>query len=296
MNTATSTPTQPAQTTAAASLSAFDFFDFNGRHVFVAGGSSGINLGIADAFAARGAQVAIASRSQERIDGAVEQLRRHRGGVEGYSADVRDPAAIASALSQAHTRFGPIDVLISGAAGNFVAPALGMSPNGFKTVVDIDLNGTFNVLRAAHEFLRKPGASVINITAAQSFNPTPYQAHVCAAKAGVDMLTRTLAMEWGVDGIRINSILPGPIADTEGVRRLAPNDEARARMLSRIPLGRFGSLADIAHMAMVLSSPLASFVTGAIVPVDGGGVLSGSRDLSASYQPRDGRHTEAGSP
>lgn len=263
-----------------------NYFDFKGRHLFVAGGSSGINLGIALAFAARGAKVAIASRSQERIDGALAQLRSHGAEAAGFAADVRQPEAIGAALQQAHARFGAIDVLVSGAAGNFVAPALGMSPNAFKTVVDIDLNGTFNVLRAAHEYLRKPGASVINITAAQSFNPTPLQAHVCAAKAGVDMLTRTLAMEWGGDGIRINSILPGPIDDTEGVRRLFPSDEARAKGLARIPLRRFGSLADVAHMALVLSSPLAAYVTGAIVPVDGGGVLSGSRDFSSSYVPR----------
>jgi NAD(P)-dependent dehydrogenase (short-subunit alcohol dehydrogenase family) len=263
-----------------------DFFDFSDRHVFVAGGSSGINLGIAEAFAERGARVAIASRSAERIAGALARLRRHGGEAEGYPADVREPAQIAGALAAAHARFGAIDVLVSGAAGNFVAPALGMSANGFKTVVDIDLNGSFNVLRAAHEFLRKPGASVISISAAQSFNPTPFQAHVCAAKAGVDMLIRTLAMEWGGDGIRLNSILPGPIDDTEGVRRLAPNEEARRRMLSVIPLGRFGTLSDVAHMALVLASPLAAFVTGAVVPVDGGGMLSGSRDLSAAYLPR----------
>ena len=155
---------------------------------------------------------------------------RHGGAAEGYSADVRDAAAVADALKQAHARFGPIDVLVSGAAGNFLAPALGMSANGFKTVVDIDLLGSFNVLRGAHEFLRKPGASVISISASQAFVPTPYQAHVCAAKAGVDMLTHVLAMEWGGDGIRVNSIVPGPIEGTEGIRRLAPNDEERARM------------------------------------------------------------------
>ena len=263
-----------------------DFFDFTGKVVFVAGGSSGINLGIASAFAARGAKVAIASRSQERIDGAVDELRKHGGEVAGYSADVRDPTQIAGALGQAHARFGPIDVLVSGAAGNFVAPALGMSANGFKTVVDIDLNGTVNVLRSAHQYLRKPGASVINISASQAFIPTPYQAHVCAAKAGVDMLTRVLAMEWGADGIRINSIVPGPIADTEGIRRLAPTDEARAAMLARVPLGRMGSKQDVANMAMFLSSPFASYVTGGIIPVDGGISLGGSRDFSGAVAPR----------
>jgi NAD(P)-dependent dehydrogenase (short-subunit alcohol dehydrogenase family) len=258
-------------------------FDFKGRTVFVAGGSSGINLGIADAFARHGAAVAILSRSQERIDGALAQLRAHGGAAEGYSADVRDAAAVAQALKLAHTRFGPIDVLVCGAAGNFLAPALGMSANGFKTVVDIDLLGSFNVLRAAHEFLRKPGASVINISASQAFVPTPYQAHVCAAKAGVDMLTRVLAMEWGGDGIRVNSIVPGPIDGTEGMRRLAPNDEERARMTARVPLGRYGSVDDIAGIAMVLSSPLGAYVTGVVLPVDGGISLSGPRDFSAAW-------------
>jgi len=260
-----------------------DPFDFTGRTVFVAGGSSGINLGIADGFARHGASVAILSRSQPRIDTALAQLRAHGVAAEGYSADVRDAAAVADALAQAHTRFGPIDVLVSGAAGNFLAPALGMSANGFKTVVDIDLLGSFNVLRAAHEFLRKPGASVISISASQAFVPTPYQVHVCAAKAGVDMLTRTLAMEWGGDGIRVNSIVPGPIEGTEGIRRLAPNDAERARIAERVPLGRYGSLDDIAGIAMVLSSSLGAYITGVVLPVDGGISLAGPRDFSAAW-------------
>lgn len=260
--------------------------DFTGRTAFVAGGSSGINLAIADALAARGARVAIASRSAERVAQAVDHLRRHGGEVEGFSADVRDMNAVETALSAAHVQFGPIDVLVSGAAGNFVAPALGMSSNGFRTVVDIDLVGTFNVLRAAHAHLRRPGAAVLNISAPQSYNPTLYQAHACAAKAGVDMLTRVLAMEWGPDGIRINSLVPGPIEGTEGIRRLAPGDKAQAAMAATIPLGRFGQTEEVADMALVLCSPLARFVTGAVVPVDGGSSLPGGRDLSAALGTR----------
>jgi NAD(P)-dependent dehydrogenase (short-subunit alcohol dehydrogenase family) len=259
-----------------------DIFDFSGNTVFVAGGSSGINLAIADAYAARGAQVAIVSRSQERVDGAVAGLRAHGGRVEGYAADVRDASAISDVLSRAHDSLGRFDVLVSGAAGNFVAPALGMSSNGFKTVIDIDLNGTFNVLRHAHQYLKRPGASVINISAPQASNPTMYQAHVCAAKAGVDMLTRVLAMEWGADGIRVNSIVPGPIGDTEGVRRLAPTGEARRAMEASVPLGRFGMKQDVANMALILASDLASFVTGAIIPVDGGSSLAGGRNLGGA--------------
>ncbi|MEJ8845845.1 SDR family oxidoreductase [Variovorax rhizosphaerae] len=267
-------------------LTSQDLLDFTGRHVFVAGGSSGINLAIADAFARRGARVSIASRSAERVAGAVAQLRSHGNEAEGYSADVREYEAIEAALAQASRRFGAIDVLVSGAAGNFVAPALGMSSKGFRTVVDIDLVGGFNVLRAAHAHLRRPGASVINISAPQAANPTPYQAHVCAAKAGLDMLTRVLAMEWGADGVRVNSIVPGPIGDTEGVRRLAPGDGALAAMTATIPLGRMGTTAEVADMAMVLSSPPAAFVTGAVIPVEGGSSLAGGRDLGAAVQSR----------
>ncbi len=251
---------------------------FKDKSVFVAGGSSGINLGITLAFAQAGARVAIASRSAERVAGAVEALRQHGGQVEGYSADVRDPDAIAAVLQQAREAIGPFDVLVSGAAGNFVAPALGMSAKGFKTVVDIDLNGTFHVLRAGFEHLNRPGACVLNISAPQAFNPTKFQAHVCAAKAGVDMLTRVLAMEWGPEGVRVNSIVPGPIGGTEGIRRLAPTPEAVQRMTDSVPLQRMGRVQEIADMALFLASSYASFVTGAIIPVDGGSSLAGGRD------------------
>lgn len=257
---------------------------FQGKHVFVAGGSSGINLGIAKAFVEAGAHVAIASRSAERVEAAVAELAGlAMAGVQvlGFSADVRDPQAIGHALAEAHAALGDIDVLVSGAAGNFVAPVLGMSANGFGTVVDIDLKGTFNVMRQAHAYLRKPGASLINISASQSYTPTKYQAHVCAAKAGVDMLTRVLALEWGEQGIRINSIVPGPIGDTEGIRRLAPTPEAMQRMNDTVPLKRMGTVTDVADMALFLSSSYASFVTGAVIPVDGGISLVGGRDLSA---------------
>jgi NAD(P)-dependent dehydrogenase (short-subunit alcohol dehydrogenase family) len=251
-----------------------DPFDFTGKTVFVAGGSSGINLGIADAFAAAGANLAIASRSQERVDAACASLARQGHGVLGKSADVRNYEAIAAALAEAEARFGFIDVLVSGAAGNFPAPALGMSANAFKAVVDIDLLGTFNVLRAAHQHLKKPGAAIINISAPQSYNPMALQVHACAAKAGVDQVMRVLAIEWGADGIRVNSIAPGPIEGTEGFRRLG-TPESHASMLKRLPLERFGTLADVAQLALFLASPLASYITGALIPVDGGWSLLG---------------------
>jgi NAD(P)-dependent dehydrogenase (short-subunit alcohol dehydrogenase family) len=262
-----------------------DAFDFTNRTVFVAGGTSGINLGVAEAFACCGARVAVMSRHQTRVDEAVARLENCGPEAIGFVADVRDYAAVEAALAAAHDRFSVLDVLVSGAAGNFPASALGMSPNAFKAVVDIDLLGTFNVLRAAHRFLKRPGASVINISAPQSIQPMLMQAHVCAAKAGVDMLTRTLALEWGRDGIRVNAIIPGPIDGTEGMARLAPTPEAKRACAESVPLGRMGVPADVARAAVFLGSDLASFITGTIIPVDGGWVLSGAATYMASVAP-----------
>ena len=255
---------------------------FRNRHVFVAGGSSGINFGIAQAFARAGAKLSIISRSADKVAGAVTGLQALGAQAQGCSADVRQPEALEAAFAQAVASFGPIDVLVSGAAGNFLARAMDMSPNAFKTVVDIDLLGSFNVVRAAYAHLKRPGASVIQISAGQSFTPTPYQAHVCAAKAGVDMLTRVLALEWGTEGIRINSIVPGPISNTEGIRRLAPGEDALAAMAERVPLKRMGQVEDIARMAMFLCSDWGAWITGAVIPVDGGLALTGPRDFSAA--------------
>ena len=250
-----------------------------GKTAFVAGGSSGINLGIAKRFAAAGANVVLISRSQEKIEAAAKEVSTFGKPAIGIAADVRDYAAVEAALKRTFDEFGPIDVVLSGAAGNFVAPALGMSANGFKTVVDIDLIGTFNVLRASFEFLRRPGASLISITAGQAERASLFQAHVCAAKAGINMLTKCLALEWGPAGVRVNAISPGPIADTEGMARLATTPEAEARVKERNPLRRYGTKDEIADMALFLSSDQAAYVNGAIVPVDGG---SGAGDASGN--------------
>ncbi len=255
--------------------------DFSGKNVFVVGGTSGINLGIAQAFAAAGARVAVASRSQDKVDAAVEGLRALGAEAAGFSADVRDVDAVKAAMAGVHAAFGNIDVLVSGAAGNFPAPALGMSPNGFGAVVDIDLRGTFHVLQSAHPFLAKPGASIVNISAPQAFLPMQFQVHVCAAKAGVDMVTRVLAMEWGGEGIRVNSVVPGPIEGTEGMKRLTPTPELERAVARTVPLGRLGTLRDIANAVMFLASPLAQYVTGAVIPVDGGWSLGGASVMGA---------------
>lgn len=246
------------------------------RHVLVAGGTSGINLGIARGFAADGARVSVFSRSADKVEAAVAELSALGPSAHGGTADVRDPDAVAQVLADAVAAHGPIDVLVSGAAGNFPAPALGMSPNAFGSVIGIDLNGTFHVLRAAFEHLRKPGASVINISAPQAFLPMAFQAHVCAAKAGVDMLTRTLAMEWGPAGVRVNSLVPGPIDGTEGMKRLLMDPKMKDKLTRTVPLQRLGAVEDCADVALFLASDAARYVSGAVLPVDGGWSLSGA--------------------
>lgn len=244
-----------------------------GKVAYIAGGSSGINLGIAQRLGEQGAKVAIVSRSQDKIDAAVKSIADAGGTAWGTSADVRDYAAVEASLAATRDRFGEIDVLVSGAAGNFLAPVVGMSANAFKTVVDIDLIGTFNVFRASFDFVRKPGASLIAITAGQGTHPMMFQAHACAAKAGINMLTRCLAMEWGPAGIRVNGISPGPIAETEGMARLAASPQAEAALKARIPLRDYGSKRDIADMALYLASDNAKYITGTILDVDGGSSL-----------------------
>ena len=210
--------------------------NFEDKCVVVFGGTSGINLGIAEKFAQSGAKLAVASRSQKKVDDAIDLLSKYKHPAVGFAGDVREYKTVEEIFKNFNKELGEIDVLISGAAGNFPAPAMGISSNGFKAVVDIDLIGTFHVMRSAYPFLRKPGASVINISAPQAYIPLELQIHVCAAKSGVDMVTKVLAMEWGKDGIRVNSIAPGPISETEGMKRLAPTEEILRATSDSVPL------------------------------------------------------------
>lgn len=246
-----------------------------GKNAVVTGGGSGINFAIARRLAEHGASVALIGRTKEKLDSAAEEIRKAGGTASGHPADVRDYDALAAAIKSARDAHGEIDIVVCGAAGNFPAPALGMSANAFKSVVDIDLLGTFNTCRAVFEHLRRPGASIINISAMQAFTPIPMQAHVCAAKAGVDMLTKCLAIEWGPDGVRINSIAPGAVEDTEGVKRLAPTPEIQKKLIRSIPLQRFATKGEIADLALFLCSDAAKYITGAIVVCDGGQSLAG---------------------
>ncbi len=241
----------------------------------VTGGGSGICRRIAERFAEQGAKVGLIGRTQAKLDETAAGIRAAGGEAAGFAADVRDYAALERAIEQTRARYGEIDILLCGAAGNFPASALGMSAKGFKAVIDIDLLGTFNTCRAAHQHLHKPGASVIAISATHAFRPIAWQAHVCAAKAGIDILIKTLALEWGPD-VRLNIVTPGPVADTEGVRRLSPTEESTRRLTSAIPLRRFATKDEIADLTLFLCSDSATYITGGVFVCDGGSSLAGA--------------------
>lgn len=239
---------------------------FEGKTAFIAGGTSGINLGIARRFAELGAKVAVAGRDPDKAQRAAADIGPDAIGLSG---DVRDYDAIRGVMETVAGKLGAMDFVVSGAAGNFLAPALGMSSNAFRTVVDIDLNGTFNVFRGCHDLLRRPGASLIAITAGQAVNASALQAHACAAKAGINQLIRVLALEWGPE-VRVNGISPGPIADTEGMKRLAPDAASREAHYARIAMKRWGKVDEVAESAVFLCSPAAGYITGTILDCDGG--------------------------
>jgi peroxisomal 2,4-dienoyl-CoA reductase len=242
---------------------------------FVTGGGTGITGGVARALAESGARVALVSRKLEHLDPAVATINDAGGEAIAIACDVRNPEEVAKAVATTIERFGKIDIVVNGAAGNFLCKAEELSPNGFGTVVDIDLKGTFNVCRATIDQLKEHRGQILNISATLHYTGTPMQLHVSAAKAGVDALTRNLAVEWGRYGIRVNGIAPGPIEDTEGMSRLVP-EQIKEKLKRKIPLGRFGRIKDIEQAAVFLCSDAASFINGVTLVVDGGQWLAGN--------------------
>ncbi|PZQ02351.1 MAG: short-chain dehydrogenase [Variovorax paradoxus] len=256
-----------------------------GKVAVVAGASGGINLGIAQALAQAGCAVVVLSRDQGRIDAAARSIVALGGRALGCAADVRDFDAVNAVFRTAVQTYGPVDIVVSGAAGNFHAPAAHLSANGFKTVIDIDLIGGFNVLRASFPHLRKPGAALLSVTAPGAVRPSLFQVHANAAKAGINMMTQCLAMEWGPAGVRVNAVSPGPIAGTEGMARLASTPEREQAIKSRLALRDYGRIEDIAQTALFLCSDAARYITGSIVDCDGGSVLGDASGDALSARP-----------
>jgi len=239
----------------------------------ISGGGTGINFGIAKELGLHGAKVVIMGRRKEVLDKAVEQLATHGIQSLGVQGDVRKFADCQRIVETAISKFGKLDILVNGAAGNFLSAAEDLSANGFKTVLEIDTIGTFHMSKAAFPALKERGGVIVNISATLYYAASHFQIHASAAKAGVDSITRSLALEWGKYGIRVVGIAPGPIADTEGLFRLTGEGADNGLLdstLKTVPLRRLGKIVDIAQVAVFLSSSAASYITGDVLVVDGG--------------------------
>lgn len=283
-----------------------------GQAALVTGGGSGIGYGIARTLARHGAAVAIASRDREKLEAAAERLR-DEGGARALAvpANVRKPDSVREAVERTAEELGGLDLLVNNAAGNFYCASEELSPGGWAAVVETDLYGTFYGCQAAHPVMRERGGGrIVSISMTLHHRGWPRMAHACAAKAGVDALTRTLALEWARDGIRVNAVAPGPVP-TEGVRKAfsssgeRPDErvgngeeddeeegdgapeifaERRAAAYARrfIPAGRLGTPEDIGRMVAFLASPAGDWITGQVFVVDGGESLASPRILPGS--------------
>jgi NAD(P)-dependent dehydrogenase (short-subunit alcohol dehydrogenase family) len=243
-----------------------------GRVVLVTGGGSGLGRAMALELGRLGAKVAVLGRRRDPLEETVALL----GGGVAVPADVRDPNLVAEAFDAAEAELGPITTLVNNAAGNFHVQAEHLSPNGWRAVVGIVLDGTFHCSRELGKRVIERGgdnAQIVNIVASYAWTGGPGTVHSAAAKAGVVNLTRTLAVEWAEHGIRVNAISPGPVDTDETRERLWPTEEIRDAILRRIPLGRFGAPEEIAHACAYLVSDYAAYVTGDVLTLDGGAWL-----------------------
>ncbi|XP_015674672.1 peroxisomal 2,4-dienoyl-CoA reductase isoform X2 [Protobothrops mucrosquamatus] len=243
-----------------------------GKVALITGGGSGIGFHITEILMRHGCQCVIASRNLQRVSEAAKKLCAATGQrCLPVTLDVRQPQTISAAVDEALQEFEKIDILVNGAAGNFLCPASSLSFNGYKTVIEIDTLGTFNVSKVLYEkSLREHGGVIVNITATLSYKGLALQMHAGTAKAAIEAMTKHLAVEWGPQRIRVVSIAPGPIAGTEGYRRLVPSNLEVNQYFRNIPLQRAGNKTEIAHSVLYLVSPLSSYVTGTTLVVDGG--------------------------
>ncbi|XP_044159951.1 peroxisomal 2,4-dienoyl-CoA reductase [(3E)-enoyl-CoA-producing] isoform X1 [Bufo gargarizans] len=253
-----------------------------GRVAFITGGGSGIGFRIAEIFMRHGCNTVIVSRNLQRVTEAAEKLRAATGRhCLALSADVRNPQTLSDTVEEALKTFSRIDILVNNAAGNFLCPASSLSFNAFKSVMDIDTMGTFNASKILFEsYFRDHGGVILNITATLSYKGNVLQMHAGSAKAAIDAMTKHLAVEWGPSKVRVNSLAPGPIAGTEGLRRLRGEAAEAMGFWNTIPLQRPGNKTEIAHGALFLVSPLASYVTGTTLVMDGGSWMTSPNHLA----------------
>jgi len=249
-----------------------DPFSVRGKSVVVTGGGTGIGAVITREFAARGAKLLVASRDTEHLEAVVTEVRASGGTIESIAVDVRDATQVDAMIARAHDTFGGLDVLINNHGASFFKPATEITPNGFATIVAINLTGTFLCSTAAARRWIDAGLAgrIINMSSEAGVLGAPGMAHYGAAKAGVQNLTRTLAMEWAQHQILVNCIAPGPIETPEGSARTWPTEELRSLVARSTALERIGNPEEIAWPCVFLASEASSFITGQTLSVDGG--------------------------
>ncbi len=257
---------------------------YENKTAVITGGGSGLGRDMALGFAAEGAHVCVIGRRQEKLDETCALIEKAGGKAFGLSGDVRDAQRVQEIIDEIVAKTGGIDVLVNNAAGNFIAPSETLSPNGFKSVVDIVLLGTFNATRAAFTTLSARHGAILNIIASYAWKGEPGAVHSASAKAGVWAMTQTLAAEWGQFGIRVNCIAPGPV-HTEGTdKNLLSVGAIEKLVVKQVPLGRLGEVEDVTRAATWICSDDASWVSGATLAVDGAqGVHGGSMNFRGAY-------------
>ncbi|OTB06639.1 hypothetical protein M426DRAFT_318694 [Hypoxylon sp. CI-4A] len=259
---------------------------FDGRVVFVTGGAGTICSAQTRALVHLGANACIIGRNQQKTEATAADIATARPGAKVIGiggCDVRNPDNLVKAAEKCVKELGAIDFVIAGAAGNFVAPISGLSSNGFKTVMDIDVLGTYNTVKATMPYLIESaarnkgspngltGGRIIYVSATFHYAGMPLQAHVMAAKASVDSIMASVALEYGPYGVTSNVIAPGGIEGTEGLERLASNNsDDRKTSGSSIPLGRWGYVKDISDATVYIFSDAGNYVNGEVLVVDGG--------------------------
>jgi NAD(P)-dependent dehydrogenase (short-subunit alcohol dehydrogenase family) len=253
-----------------------------GKTCWITGAGSGLGRAMARRFAALGGAIALSGRRPEPLEETASEIRAAGGTAVTVPCDVRDPATVDAALETVDRELGGPDVLVNNAAGNFLCPSEQLSPNAFAAVVGIVLHGTFHCTRAAGRYWidKKRGGTVLSISTTYARTGSAFVLPSACAKAGVEALTQSLAVEWARHGIRLNAIAPGPIPTEGAFSRLLPSEELLDRRLAQIPAGRFGTPEELAELAAFLVSDASSWMRGEVVTFDGGEWLRGAGEFN----------------